>query len=246
MIANTIQLQLPDFSDLITHILRLAGYSSLEKIEKSIRKEMEVSLKNVLACLEPKSIYRITDFQKCENGIITGKGLYIQSEKLSTLASRLDSPQSIIGFAFTLGQNLDDRIREIQNHSMTRAFFMDAAGSAIIEIFASQAETWLQTLVARKNLIATERFSPGYCDWDLLLGQEAVKQFLDLKSIGIRLIPSGMMIPEKTITAVMLSARGAKFKTPCRCCDKTDCPHRRSRTIVKKISGSKNKDDETE
>jgi hypothetical protein len=55
-----------------------------------------------------------------------------------------------------------------------------------------------------------------------------------------------MMIPEKTITAVMLAARGAKFKTPCPFCDKTDCPHRRGRAIVKKIFGSKIKDDETE
>jgi len=227
MIANTIQLQLPDFSDLKAHILRLSGYPSPEKTEKSIQKEMEVALRNVLACLAPESIFRTIDFQECENGSVIGEGLHIRSEKLSDIASRLDIPESIICFAVTLGQNLDDRIRETQGRSMAQAFFMDAAGSAIVEIFASQAETRLQTLLSQKHLVATRKFSPGYCDWDLLPGQEAVQQFLDLQRIGIRMLPSGMMIPEKTITAVMLAARGAKFKTPCPFCDKTDCPHRR-------------------
>jgi hypothetical protein len=227
MVTDKIKLLLPDFPDLVTHILHLSGYHSPEKVEKIIQKEMETSVEKVLACLKPKSIYRLTDFEKCENGIVKGRGLSIRSDKLSNLVSNLNDPESITCFAVTLGRNLDDRIREIQNHSMTQAFFMDAAGSAIIEIFASQTETWLQTLVARKNLIATERFSPGYCDWDLCCGQEAIQQFLDLESIGICMIPSGMMIPEKTITAVMLGARGAEFKTPCPFCDRTECPHRR-------------------
>jgi hypothetical protein len=110
---------------------------------------------------------------------------------------------------------------------MTQAFFMDAAGSAIVEIFASQAEKQIQSLLDRKNLAATQRFSPGYCDWDLWCGQDAVQKFLALKSIGISMYPSKMMIPEKTITAVMLGVRNAGFKTPCSFCDRTECPHRR-------------------
>lgn len=227
MATNAIKLLLPDFSNLVAHILRLAGYGAPERAGKSIRKEMETSIEKVLACLKPESIYKTADFEKCENGIVKGSGLHIQSDNLSSLVSSLNDPESITCFAVTLGQDLDDRIREAQNRAMTQAFFMDTAGSAIAEIFASQAESQLQTLLARKNLTATKRFSPGYCDWDLLRGQEAVQQFLDLQRIGIRNYPSGMMMPEKTITAVMLSARGAKFKTPCPFCDRTECPHRR-------------------
>jgi len=234
MVTDKIKLLLPDFPDLVTHILHFSGYRSLEKIEKSIQKEMKVSLQNVLACLEPKSIYRMTDFEKCENGIVKGRGLSIRSDKLSNLVSNLNDPESITCFAVTLGRNLDDRIREIQNHSMTQAFFMDAAGSAIVEIFASQAESRLQTLLARKNLTATERFSPGYCDWDLCCGQDAIHRFLMPECIGISKYPSGMMIPEKTVTAVMLGARGARFKTPCSFCERTGCAHRRCGLIPEK------------
>jgi len=234
MVKNKINLMLPDFSDLVTHILHLSGYESPERVEKSIRKEMEVSVEKVLACLKPESIYRTTDFEKCENGIVKGSGLHIRSNKLSNLASNLNDPESIICFAVTLGRNLDDRVREIQNHSMTQAFFMDAAGSAIAEIFASQAESRLQTLLARKNLTVTERFSPGYCDWDLCCGQDTIHQFLMPECIGIHKYPSGMMIPEKTVTAVMIGARGAKFKTPCSFCDRTSCTHRRDDLIPEK------------
>ncbi|MFO7559032.1 MAG: hypothetical protein R6X10_09405 [Desulfobacterales bacterium] len=227
MATKPIKLMLPDFSDLATHVLHLAGYRTPERAGKSIRKEMETSVEKVLACLKPESIYKTTDFEKCENGIVKGSGLHIQSDNLSSLVSSLNNPESIACFAVTLGQDLDDRIREAQDHAMTQAFFMDAAGSAIAEIFASQAESQLQTLLARKNLTATRRFSPGYCDWDLRYGQDAIQQFIDLQRIGIRNYPSGMMIPEKTVTAVMLGARGAEFKTPCPFCDRIECPHRR-------------------
>jgi len=234
MITNKIKLLLPDFSDLVTHILHLSGYPSPKRVEKIIRKEMEASVEKVLACLEPKSIYRVADFEKCENGIIEGKELHIRSDKLSNLVSNLNDPESITCFAVTLGLNLDDRIREIQNHSMTQAFFMDAAGSAIVEIFASLAESRIQTLLVQKNLAATERFSPGYCDWDLRCGQDTIHQFLMPECIGIRKYPSGMMIPEKTITAVVIGARSARFKNPCSFCKRTECAHRRDGLKPKK------------
>lgn len=97
---------------------------------------------------------------------------------------------------------------------------------------------WLDDLVAEYcrsileqldgNVYLTPPFSPGYGDWSLS-EQEAVLRRLDAhRRIGLTLTSGGMLVPEKSITAIVgLSDRKEEACVHhCMRCEKTDCPFR--------------------
>ena len=74
----------------------------------------------------------------------------------------------------------------------------------------------------------TPPFSPGYGDWSLAAQDRVLDLLQAPKRIGLTLTEGGMLVPEKSITALVgISDRpeeacGQKFMR----CNKTDCPFR--------------------
>ncbi|HBN09794.1 MAG TPA: hypothetical protein DD435_14450 [Cyanobacteria bacterium UBA8530] len=67
------------------------------------------------------------------------------------------------------------------------------------------------------------RFSPGYGDWSV--EENAVfREVLDLPSLGITLLPSGGMLPRKSVTALAgLSKSGESVPPSCQHCSVGEC-----------------------
>ena len=84
--------------------------------------------------------------------------------------------------------------------------------------------------LAEEGSYLTPPFSPGYGDWDLSVQGRVLDLLTAHKRIGLTLTAGGMLVPEKSVTAVVgLSDReedacGQK----CMRCTKTDCPFRAS------------------
>lgn len=218
--------------DLIEKTLSQAGYTPTADSSGMIIKQAQEAIEKVLDTACYKGVNRITELTGCEKGIVIGRDLAINSQKLSNLVSRMDHPKVLGCFAVTLGNNLDRLISKTMNQSLAQAFLMDAAGTVIIEHLADQAETQINQSLKTKNLVTTRRFSPGYCDWEVIEGQKSIFSFLDLASINITRLPSGMMNPEKSVTAVIVGAEKIEFRTPCSYCVRTKCQHRRAIGVV--------------
>ena len=84
---------------------------------------------------------------------------------------------------------------------MARAVIMDVCGSAYVEAGCDEAE---KEIAARyPDLFLTDRFSPGYGDLPLSV-QANVLQALDAQRLlGVYALPSFMMAPAKSVTAVI-------------------------------------------
>ena len=86
--------------------------------------------------------------------------------------------------------------------------------------------------IARQSapLYLTDRFSPGYGDFPLAQ-QAEIFRVLDIsRRIGVTLTDSGLMVPQKTVTAVLgLSAVPVKKRPKgCAACDLFEtCPYRK-------------------
>ncbi len=98
----------------------------------------------------------------------------------------------------TLGLGVDRLISKCAVTSPTRAFVLDALADAYIEALCDKAE----------NSIAGEgtrhvRLSPGYGDIDLSLGAMIIKSLDAERTLGIKLSESGLMIPKKTVSAIV-------------------------------------------
>lgn len=116
--------------------------------------------------------------------------------KSADLAALLKGSKHAYVFAASIGHSVDRLIRAKATTKVSAQFITDAVASAFIESLCDSAEA----LLPKKT---TRRFSPGYGDLSLEL-QTPIIEFLT-KYVGceIRLSSSGLMIPSKSVTAIM-------------------------------------------
>lgn len=233
MTQEKIPFLIQDNKKLVEKVLIKSGYMSYYDADACLIKEAEKSVKKIIERIKCESIYKTSHIINYNKEGIHGDGLVIKSRKLSSLLSKLHNVQTICCFAVTLGPAVDELIRKTMKQSVTGAFLMDIAGSVLVENLASQGEDYLHKRNAEKNLAGTARFSPGYCDWEIQTGQDAIFNFIDPGSIGISKLSSGMMTPEKSVTAIIISARQVSYQTPCTLCSKKGCVYRRDKNRKK-------------
>lgn len=103
----------------------------------------------------------------------------------------------------TLGPGLDEALDRLQAEGeTTRALILDAIGSETAELLAESLNQIVSQRAAKSGSPTRRRFSPGYTDWPL---SEQAKIFSLLKpeSIGVELTEAFMMVPQKSISAVI-------------------------------------------
>ncbi len=174
----------------------------------------------------PKHLYREFPLYISTDGTIDGGCFQTKSRHLST---NLKDCEKIVLFAATLGIGADHLIHRYSRLEMSRAVMLQAAAAAMIESYCDEICTALRSSYEAQGWYLRPRFSPGYgdfpleCQEPLLTGLEAGKR------IGIKLTDSFLMMPSKSVTAVM-----GLSKTPrtcdvrgCEVCEKKDCTYRR-------------------
>lgn len=142
----------------------------------------------------PKSTYRV--FERCDNGCISDLDFSFESKDIDKLLSDCNR---VILFAATLGAQVDMLLRRYQVSDLQKALVLDACANAAIENVCDN----LCTDFALSYGLITHRFSPGYGDL-AFEKQSDFARVLDLqRSIGVTLTDSGLMIPQKSVTAVV-------------------------------------------
>jgi hypothetical protein len=219
---------LPSADDILPDVIRQVGYPSPGDMGDDIRRELERATDRCLKMVRPACRYDVTPILRLEKDLVVGRDVAIRSLRWVRLMKRLREPGLICCFVVTTGQDLERAINESQKDSLFHAYLLDSAGSVVTERLADQIERHISERLAAEGYQATARFSPGYCDWDLCEGQEALFRFLEPESIGVRRTSGGMMIPQKSISAALVGAREVGLRSPCPFCPKGDCPYRRT------------------
>ncbi len=159
---------------------------------------------------------------------------------------RVNHPDSPVGpiarsandlalFAVTLGQRISDRISLLfESKDYAAGSLLDAAASEGAELAAALVErSFRERLSAAGRFrpgLATLRFSPGYCGWDIR-GQRNLFRALTPGTIGLSLSESCLMQPLKSVSGVMVSGRKEIFDFEdvfsfCRDCSTHTCRER--------------------
>ncbi len=146
----------------------------------------------LLQAARPKYTYRICDISE-----IPVDGICIQKH--------LEGCERAAALAVTLGAGVDQLIRTSQITSVAEAVILDAGASALAEQMADQAETLLREDVTDRmpGYYLTSRYSPGYGDYPLGCQKDILNLTDALRRLGISLTGGGMMVPHKSITAVL-------------------------------------------
>ncbi len=174
------------------HYLQIRG----GKLPTSLEEELSRCEALLLETARPRAVWRL--FDREPDGTLAGTDFRPAGRDI---AGFLEGCGQVILMAATLGTEAESLLRRAQARDMAEAVILDAAGSAAIE---QVCDALCAELAARfRPRFLTGRFSPGYGDLPLEQ-QRTLCRVLDLeRRIGVSLAESGLMIPQKSVTALI-------------------------------------------
>ncbi len=223
----TITLSVPSRDRLRERTIRQLGYPDKTAVANRVSVEIDKGLERCDLLVQPAATCRTTLFKHLFNAGIAGQGVCLDSVNWKRLAGRMTDIRELCCFAVTLGQDLDQTIKKLGRDNLLTGFILDAIGSTLADWFAEQAQEQVARYYKKQGLVTSFRFSPGYCDWPMLPGQQSLFPFLRPETIDIALGDSGLMSPRKSVTAAMIVAEQMPAESPCFLCAR-DCAHRRA------------------
>lgn len=139
-----------------------------------------------------------------------------------------DAAGLVLGLC-TAGGAIEERAGALAPTDATRALLLDAAGSAAAEEAADCLGALAVGAGGEASGTISCRVSPGYARWPLS-AQERIFERLPHEAIGVRLLPSFLMVPRKSISFAMwlgADARPLAGLSGCARCSLTTCRYRR-------------------
>ena len=125
-------------------------------------------------------------------------------------------------------QQLMDRLTE--EGDMVRLYTAHAIGSVLAERCADYMEKVLQSQIDKLSWKRTNRFSPGYCGWNVS-EQRILFPLLHGSTAGVSLTPSALMMPIKSVSGIIGLGPDVRYhEYTCGFCDFRDCYKRRKPT----------------
>ncbi len=206
--------------------LRYLGYgrkqpdSQVEALLNDCREELE----QALACRYVK--------RECSLEFVGEKGIRTElfSAESKNLRKNLRDCQSVLVFAATIGLGADQLIRRYEKFRVSRAVVIQAMAAAMIEEYCDCLNREWKKEYRDGGRYLRPRFSPGYGDFPLECQRGIIDGLEAGKRIGLTLTDSLIMMPSKSVTAVIgiSSVPAGCVLEGCEACSKTDCEYRRN------------------
>ncbi len=157
---------------------------------------------------------------------VCAAGITVTSKNLG---KNLRGCDEVIFLAATLGLAADRLLKKYSRLQISKAVVFHAAAAAFLEDYCDNWQRDLAVDLSREGLFLQPRFSPGYGDFSLEHQVELLNVLNAHKTIGLVTTDSSMLLPEKSITAVLgISSENKQCHSQaCECCAKTDCEYRR-------------------
>lgn len=189
-----------------------------------------ICLKKAESLAAPKIVCIEKKVDSLRGGIIALEG----GIRLHTgsVSSYLNGAQALCIFLATIGSGIEETATCLMSKGDgLEGYLMDRIGSFAVESLAQDFEEKLRESYSKEDKSVSMRFSAGYCDW-AIEEQSALDKALDFSSAGIHLTKSYMMVPKKSISAIVgIGPKGLfpeKRSSPCSICDEKDCGYRRA------------------
>jgi len=177
---------------------RYMGYAD-ENVPENIMKITEVCEKRLLENITPSSVFRLFDIEFCDDGVkLCGSNFTMLG---NDIVNHLEGCNKAVLVCATLGMGADKLIKQLSVSELTEGFITDALASAAIEQVCDNTENEIRQKLSDKYM--TWRFSPGYGDFPIIQQKDFLAVTNASKTIGLNLSESGMLIPSKSVTAVI-------------------------------------------
>jgi hypothetical protein len=183
--------------------MKIPRAKSLDEIEE---KPLAAAIKGAIAkaytLIEGKGIYRTFHLSGVEGNAVKGPdtGDLFHGAHMLKLLTGCDRATLL---ACTIGPNLEAEVERLQKAGeLTDAFALEMTGGWMADYMADRVDERVEHEIKREGYGRTMRFSPGYGDWTLD-NQPQVLRLAEAERIGITLTESNIMIPRKSVSAVI-------------------------------------------
>lgn len=191
--------------------------------------------------------YRIIDSMSLERGdfSILANGVNLGIHRL--VFRQLQGANRMAVFACTVGSEIGDKSKEfMKNGDLLKGYVYDLFGSLAVESAMDLVQARLQADMRAAGLKITNRYSPGYCGWNVS-EQKRLFSLLPEHFCGIKLTESCLMLPTKSVSGIIGIGESVKYNPyTCNLCDAKNCLYRNlKRGAAKKKSAVKTKNTPT-
>jgi len=227
MINKTFQFDFKELKLTVPQIESIMGYKEGESHE-TVSDLISMALSEAENICDIRAEYRI--FERIHFNV-SGKGIIVNDIEFNVnkiIFGQIKKSESIVVFLCTAGEEIYLRSRKaMKEGDLLRGYIYDVAGSEIVEGAADimQGELGKNMLASKKKI--TNRFSPGYCGWDVVEQQKLFRLMPD-NFCGIALSESSLMYPFKSVSGFIGAGENVKrLPYACNLCDMEDCIYRR-------------------
>lgn len=221
------QFNLNDLNLSQAYIIKSLGYSELNvpvPVAENVKNIFEYFLKE----MKIKCGYKRFDSSEVKifNSGFSVQDLSFDCKKI--IGKYLIGSESLIFLVATLGDVFEKLLNTFKsNNDYLEMFLSDKIASDIVEAAADKLEMIIEENLKTESLKVTNRYSPGYCGWDVS-EQKKFFSLLPFGFCGVTLSESAMMIPIKSVSAVMGIGKNVDRKDyECSICDDEFCYKRK-------------------
>jgi hypothetical protein len=206
--------------------LRYMGYSG-QKIDDNLQELLDACIDELMDISKQSFIYEIFDIQWAENGLcLKGSTLVLHGEDIH--AHLLMAGKCAV-MAATVGLEVDRRIAFYSKTDLTKGLMLDACATAAVESLCDMVQEEIRVKAVTMGLEITSRFSPGYGDFSIGIQKDIAKVLKTYEKIGLSVNESSIMIPRKSVTAVigMQVGKCSLESHKCKSCEDKYCLYRK-------------------
>ena len=147
------------------------------------------------------------------------------------LKRMLRSSERYALFAVTAGPEPETLSKSLMDsNQFLEGYIVDLIGSGIVDSVASQLHQHIKNHAEDYGKKTTNRYSPGYCSWDVA-EQQKLFSLLPDGCCGITLTESSLMFPIKSVSGIIGIGASVKYEDyTCEICPMKNCLFRKTLT----------------
>jgi len=207
-------------------VLRYLGYKN-QKIDKNMTDLIEECCEEIIDICKENSVYEIFDIENKDDQIfLLGSTLVLKDNDIKKL---LVNSKKCVVMAATLGAGVDSKIAYYSKFNITKGLIMDACATTAIEYLCDELQNEIMKNALEDNLFITNRYSPGYGDFSIDNGENILNVLDAYKKIGLSITANSIMIPRKSVTALigLSEIQNKKSIEGCKSCKNVNCEFRK-------------------
>lgn len=197
-------------------VLRYLGYSN-QVLDEKMLTQIDIGIQELKSISKERFTYDIFNIEMKDCKILlSNSNLVFRGDDIY---NHLKDCSKCAVMAVTLGVQVDKKIMGYSKIDLMKSLIMDACASTAIEAICDNIEIEINEIAKAEGLNITSRYSPGYGDFNLDIQPYILNSLDTYKKIGLSTTENFILLPRKSVTAVIGFKREKLIEKRCKCID---------------------------